>query len=151
MRIIYNLTTNFCKITLWKERMKSTNEYRSFQQYCLKQKYKSRFIDSRKYQKELNNPFSNLKSVANYRNLNQLCKYLPDRSKKIKEQTTMTYYTKLKKLNKGSVGQRYESLKTKLVHSISSYTPTPADERVLRRGWDFYIENKVTNFIDLKN
>ena len=68
---------------------------------------------SKKYQKELNNPFNNPKSVTNYRNLNQLCKYLLDRSKKIKEQATMTYYTKLKKLNKGSVGQGYESLKTK--------------------------------------
>ena len=53
---------------------------------------KDRFTNNREYKKRLNNQFNNLKSVMNYRDLNQLHKYLRDRSKKIKKQATMTHY-----------------------------------------------------------
>ena len=48
--IIYQLTPTFVKITLRKKKIKTTSEYRLFQQSCL-QEYKNRFKDSVKYEK----------------------------------------------------------------------------------------------------
>ena len=62
----------------------------------------------------------------------------------------MTHHKKLEKLNKGPVGQDYKSLKTELIHNKSSYNLTPVEERILCRGWNFSIENKLTNFINFK-
>ena len=45
----------------------------------------------------------------------------------------MAHDKKLEKLNKGPVSQDYESLKTKLIHNISSYNLTPAEVRILCR------------------
>ena len=41
-------------------------------------------------------------------------------------------------------------MKQKLIHNISSYTLSEAEERLLCRGWDFCIENKITNFLDFE-
>ena len=68
----------------------------------------------------------------------------------MKEKTIRTHEKKLKKLNNGPLDQDYESLKTKLVHNISSYTLSPAVERILCRGWEFCVENKLTNFTEFK-
>ncbi|CAF3418116.1 unnamed protein product [Rotaria sp. Silwood2] len=86
----------------------------------------------------------------NCHDFDQLQKYLYERSKKTKENTVNKHDKKLRILNKGPVGQDYESLKTKLIHNISSYTLSPAEERILCRGWEFCIENKLNNFIDFK-
>jgi len=57
---------------------------------------------------------------------------------------------KLEKLNNGPIGQQYDNMPTKLVHNHSSYQSTPAQERLLARGWQFCIEQRITNFIDIK-
>ncbi|CAM4847911.1 unnamed protein product [Rotaria magnacalcarata] len=51
---------------------------------------------------------------------------------------------KLEKLNGGPIGQNYEEMKSKTVHNVSSYTLSSTEERLLRRGWDFCIENKLS-------
>ncbi|CAF4600906.1 unnamed protein product [Rotaria sp. Silwood2] len=57
---------------------------------------------------------------------------------------------KLEKLNRGPIGQNYEEMKSKLIHNLSSYTLSKAEGRLLCRGWDFCIENKITNFLDFE-
>ena len=61
-----------------------------------------------------------------------------------------THQKKLEKLNRGPIGQNYEEMKLKLIHNISSYTLSKVEERLLCRGWDFCIENKITNFLDFE-
>ncbi len=41
-------------------------------------------------------------------------------------------------------------MKLKLIHNISSYNLSEVEERLLCRGWDFCIENKITNFLDFE-
>ena len=147
--IIYKLTPTFVKISLWKERLKRTNNYKSFQHFCLQKEYKHRFKDSLKHEKEFRKLLNNLESSLNH-DFNQLQKYLYERFKLVKEKTVITHEKKLKTLNKGPVGQDYQHLKTKLIHNMSSYSLSPAEERILCRGWEFCIENKLTNFIELK-
>ncbi|CAF1179846.1 unnamed protein product [Adineta steineri] len=57
---------------------------------------------------------------------------------------------KLERLNRGPIGQNYEEMKSKLIHNISSYTLSVAEERLLCRGWDFCIENKINKFLDFE-
>ncbi|CAF5029396.1 unnamed protein product, partial [Rotaria sp. Silwood1] len=86
----------------------------------------------------------------NHHDFNQLQKYLYERSKLFKDKTVITHEKKLKTLHKGPIGQDYQCLKTKLIHNMSSYSLSPAEERILCRGWEFCIENKLTNFIEFK-
>ncbi|CAF4175878.1 unnamed protein product [Rotaria sordida] len=48
------------------------------------------------------------------------------------------------------IGQNYEEMKLKLIHNISSHTLSQIEGRLLCRGWDFCIENKITNFLDFE-
>ena len=57
---------------------------------------------------------------------------------------------KLEQLNKGPVGQDFLALKSKVVHNISSYVLADAEERLLCRGWEFCIENRLSNFLNFK-
>ena len=41
-------------------------------------------------------------------------------------------------------------MSTKLVHNYSSHELTPAQERLLQRGWQFCIEQRITNTINIK-
>ena len=149
--IIYKLIPTFVKIALWKKRIKKSNEYKSLQQYCLQQEYQSRLKDNLKYEKESKELLRNLESILNLHDFNQLQKFLHERSKQLKEKTIIIHNEKLKSLNNNQpVGQDYESLKTKLIHNISSYTLSSAEERILCRGWEFCVENKLNNFIDFK-
>ena len=79
-----------------------------------------------------------------------LQKHLYERSRKVQEKVTNILQKKLEKLNNGKIGQDYYSLREKLIHNISSYTLSPTEERLLCRGWDFCMENKITNFIEFK-
>ena len=57
---------------------------------------------------------------------------------------------KLEQLNRGTVSQAFSAMKSKVVHNISSYTLTDAEERLLCRGWEFCIENRLSNFVNFK-
>ena len=148
--IIYRLTPAFVQINLWKKRIKCTNEYSSFQHFCLKQEYDNRYKDSIKCDKEIKKLLEYLKVKISYYDFQLLQKFLYERSNKEKEKFITAHEKKLIKLNNGPIGQDYQSIRTKLVHNISSYNLSPAEERLLCRGWNFCIENKITNFIDFK-
>ena len=70
--------------------------------------------------------------------------------KTLKEETTKIHHEKITKLNRGSVGQNYLCMKSKVVHNFSSCKLSEAEERLLCRGWEFCIENRITNFCELK-
>jgi hypothetical protein len=148
--IIYRLTPTFVQINLWKKRIKCTNEYSNFQHFCLKKEYDSRFKASIRLEKEINILLNQLNSIITYSDFELLQKFLYDRCLKEKDKIVSTHQEKLIKLNHGPIGQDYQQLKTKLVHNISSYNLTEQEERLLCRGWNFCIENKLTNFIDFK-
>jgi hypothetical protein len=148
--MIYRLTPTFVQINLWKKRIKSTQEYSNFQHFCLKKEYDDRYKDSIKHEKEINELLEHLKLKMSYADFQLLQNFLHDKSKKEKDKFINAHHIKLVKLNNGPIGQDYQQLKTKLVHNISSYNLSPAEERLLCRGWNFCIENKVLNFIDFK-
>ena len=148
--IIYRLTPAFVRISLWKKRIKTTNKYKEFQHQCLLLEFKNRQADSIKYEKELKTLLDFTRSIMKNEDFNQLQKYLYERSKVLKEKTTVTHEKKLTKLNNGPVGQNYVSLKSKLVHNLSSHVLSLAEERILNRGWEFCIENKVMDSTNLK-
>ncbi|CAF4969727.1 unnamed protein product, partial [Rotaria sp. Silwood1] len=100
--------------------------------------YKHRFKDSLKYEKELNELLKYFEYSLNHHDFNRLQKYLYERSKLFKDKTVITHEKKLKTLHKGPIGQDYQCLKTKLIHNMSSYSLSPAEERILCRGWEFY-------------
>ena len=148
--LIYQLTPKFVKIKLWKKRIKCTTEYTEFQQFCLKEEYKSRHKDVVKYEKELSTLIKILKSKLNKTDFTQLQRHLYNKAKTLKEQTTRIHHDKISKLNRGSVGQNYLCMKSKIVQNFSSYKLSEAEERLLCRGWEFCIENRITNFCELK-
>ncbi len=67
--------------------MKTSNEYKFFQYFCLQEEYKNRFKDSVKYEKALKDLMDNLLSILSSYDFNQLQKYSYDRSKPVKEKT----------------------------------------------------------------
>ncbi|CAM4849385.1 unnamed protein product [Rotaria magnacalcarata] len=73
-----------------------------------------------------------------------------DRVKRERDKIKENHKRKLEKLNKGPIGQNYETTRNKLVHNISTYVLTPAEERLLCRGWNFCIESKITKTDDFK-
>ncbi|CAF5026475.1 unnamed protein product, partial [Rotaria sp. Silwood1] len=77
-------------------------------------------------------------------------KYLHQRALQEQQKTKEKHIKKLELLNKGPIGQNYETMKQKLIHNISSYTLTPAEERLLCRGWNFCVKNKITKIEDFK-
>ncbi|CAF3764573.1 unnamed protein product [Rotaria sp. Silwood1] len=93
---------------------------------------------------------NNLKTKRTHSDYTSLQKYLFERSKKIHEKVANIRHEKLERLNNGKIGQDYYSLRGKLIHNISSYILSSVEERLLCRGWDFCIENKITNFIEFK-
>ena len=148
--IIYQLTPTFLHIKMWKKRIKRTNEFKQFQQHCLKNEFKTRHADSIKYEKQIKPLMENLSNTMQFSDFNKLQKYLFERSKELTDKTTRVHEKKLTKLNGGPVGQNFLSLKNKLIHNLSSHELSPTEERILSRGWDFCIETKLNNTIDLK-
>ncbi|CAF3362230.1 unnamed protein product [Rotaria sp. Silwood2] len=85
-----------------------------------------------------------------YVDFQSLQKFLHNSSEIANGKFIKIHEKKLIELNRGPIGQNYQELKSKLIHNISSYDLSPTEERILCRGWDFCIENKITNFIDFK-
>ncbi|CAM4855531.1 unnamed protein product [Rotaria socialis] len=144
------LTPNFIKRKLWKKKTETSTQYKNFQFYCIKQEYTRRHKEIIKYQKELEILISHLKNNLQQTDFQQLQQFLHEKTKKVKVLTIEIHERKLQKLNKGPIGQNYETLKHKIIHNYSSYNLLPEEERLLCRGWDFCIENKISNFIDFK-
>ena len=60
------------------------------------------------------------------------------------------YEKKLRTLKGGSIGQDYGTMKDKILHNMSSYQLTQTEERILCRGMNFCIENKLTDYLDFQ-
>jgi hypothetical protein len=56
----------------------------------------------------------------------------------------------MKQINQGIIGQDYESMKNKILHNLSSHKLTLAEERLLWRGMNFWIENKLNNYLEIQ-
>ena len=76
--------------------------------------------------------------------------HLYERAKTENERVVKIHTKKFKLLNNGIAGQDYETLKTKVLHNISSYALTLAEERLLCRGLNFCIEAKPKNYLEFQ-
>ncbi|CAF3033919.1 unnamed protein product [Rotaria sp. Silwood2] len=140
----------FVNIRLWKPGLKNSEQYKSLQRQCLLREFECRQKQARKLEKHVTSILIDLEkhlSSLDYINVKKLCH---DSASRIHSKVMSTHKEKLEKLNHGPIGQKYEEMKSKLIHNISSYTLSKAEERLLCRGWDFCIENKITHFLDFE-
>ena len=70
--------------------MKETNEYKKFQQQCLRKELNNRYIDSLKHERQLKSLIDNLSTTMNVYDFSQLQKYLFERAKQVTEKTQHT-------------------------------------------------------------
>ncbi|CAF2086784.1 unnamed protein product [Rotaria magnacalcarata] len=159
--LIYNLMPNFINIRLWKPGVRRSEQYKSFQRNCLIREFECRQKQARKLEKQVSAILIELEkqvsailielekhlSSIDYLNVKKFCH---DSASRIHTKVMKTHQKKLEELNRGPIGQNYEEMKLKLIHNISSYTLSKVEERLLCRGWDFCIENKISNFLDFE-
>ena len=148
--LIYNLTPKFLNIRLWKPGLKTSEKYKSFQRNCLIREFETRQRQSRQLENQVSSILTELEkrlSIADYTDVKTFCY---NSAKKTHSEVMKQHKTKLERLNGGPIGQNYEEMKNKLVHNISSYTLSDVEERLLCRGLDFCIEDKVKNFLDFE-
>ncbi len=129
---------------------KRSEQYKSFQRNCLIREFESRQKQARQLEKQVSLILIELEkhiSSIDYMNVKKFCY---DSASRVHTKVMRTHQEKLEKLNRGPIGQNYEEMKLKLIHNISSYTLSKVEERLLCRGWDFCIENKITNFLDFE-
>ncbi|CAF2071453.1 unnamed protein product [Rotaria magnacalcarata] len=125
-------------------------KYKELQRDCLLREYESRQKQARQLEKSLSSLTCCLEkdlSTIDYLNLK---KFYYDVACRIHSNVMPVHQRKLEKLNGGPIGQNYEEMKSKTVHNVSSYTLSSTEERLLCRGWDFCIENKVTDFLEFE-
>ncbi|CAM4873605.1 unnamed protein product [Rotaria socialis] len=123
-------------------------KYKELQRDCLLREYESRQKQARQLEKSLSSLTCCLEkdlSTIDYLNLK---KFYYDVACRIHSNVMPVHQRKLEKLNGGPIGQNYEEMKSKTVHNVSSYTLSSTEERLLCRGWDFCIENKVIDFLE---
>jgi sugar-specific transcriptional regulator TrmB len=140
----------FVNIRLWKSSLKKSEQYKSLQRNCVLREFESRQKQARKLEKQVSSIVVDLEkhlSSVDYINVKKL---FHDSAQRVHTKVMSIHQKKLEKLNRGPIGQNYEEMKSKLIHNISSYTLSPAEERLLCRGWDFCIENKISNFLELE-
>jgi hypothetical protein len=148
--LIYNLTPNFLNIRLWKPGLRTSEKYKSFQRSCLIREFETRQKQSKQLEKQVTSILTELEkrlSSLDYLNVKKFCY---NSASKIHREVMENHKNKLEKLNRGPIGQNYEEMKQKLIHNVSSYTLSEVEERLLCRGWDFCIENKIKNFLDFE-
>ena len=148
--LIYNLMPTFVNIRLWKPGLKKTEQYRSLQRNCLLREFEFKQKKARQIEKQVTLILTDLEkhlSSIDYINVKKLCH---DSASRIHQTVMRTHQTKLEKLNHGPIGQNYEDMKTKLIHNVSSYVLSASEERLLCRGWDFCVENKISNFLEFE-
>jgi hypothetical protein len=148
--LIYNLMPNFINIRLWKPGIKKSEQFKSFQRNCLIREFECRQKQARKLEKLVSSSLIELEkhlSSIDYVNVKRFCY---DSASRVHTKVMQTHQKKLYELNRGPIGQNFEEMKLKLIHNISSYTLSQVEERLLCRGWDFCVENKITNFLDFE-
>ncbi|CAF4527878.1 unnamed protein product, partial [Rotaria sp. Silwood2] len=140
----------FVNIRLWKPGLKKTEEYTSLQRNCLLREFEFKQKHARQLEKQVTSILTDLEkhlSSIDYINVKKLCH---DSACRIHKSVMRTHQNKLEKLNNGPIGQNYEEMKTKLIHNVSSYVLSVSEERLLCRGWDFCVENKISNFLEFE-
>ncbi|CAF4654356.1 unnamed protein product, partial [Rotaria sp. Silwood2] len=140
----------FVNIRFGKPSLKNSEQYKSLQRQCLLREFDYKQKHARKLEKQASLILIDLEkhlSSLDYINVKKFCH---DSACRVHCKVMSTHQEKLEKLNRGPVGQNYDEIKSKLIHNISSYTLSKTEERLLCRGWDFCIENKITNFLDFE-
>ena len=136
---------NFVNIRLWKSGLKKSEQYKSFQRNCFIREFECRQKQSRHLEKRVSSILTELEkhlSSLDYINVKKFCY---DSASRTHSKVMKIHQKKLEKRNRGPIGQNDEEMKSKLIHNVSSYTLSEVEERLLFRGWDFCIENKITN------
>ena len=148
--LIYNLSPNFVNIRIWKPGLKKSEKYKSFQRNCLLREFECRQKEARQLERRVSFMLSDLEkhlSSIDYINVKKFCH---DSARRVHSKVMRIHQEKLERLNRGPIGQNYEEMRSKLIHNISSYSLSQTEERLLCRGWDFCIENKITNFLQFE-
>ena len=143
--LIYNLIQKFVNIALWRERLKKQQQFLSFKRHLIQQEYYNWNKEANKHDKLRNKLIKSIQcsvSISDYLNIQ---KYMYEQAKYVKEKIEERHNKKLTKINKGPIGENSESTRHKLIDHISSYLPTPTEERLLCTRWNFCIKNNITN------
>ena len=141
---------NFVNIHLWKAGLKKSEQYKSFQHNCLLREFECRQKQSTQLEKQLLSILTELKKYLSSLDYINGKKFCYDSASRKHSKVMKIHQKKLEKLNRGTIGLNYEEMKSKLIRSVSSYTLSDVEERLVCQGWDFCIENKITNFLDFE-
>ncbi|CAF4794379.1 unnamed protein product, partial [Rotaria sp. Silwood2] len=148
--LIYNLMPHFVNIRLWKPGLKKSEQYKSLQRTCLMREFECRQKQVSRLEKQISLIMTELQKHLSSVDYINVKKFFYNSACRVHSAVMSNHQKKLEKLNRGPIGQNYEEMKLKLIHNISSYTLSKVEERLLCRGWDFCVENKVTNFLDFE-
>ncbi|CAF1389693.1 unnamed protein product [Adineta ricciae] len=135
---------------LWKPGLRKSEKYKSFQRSCLIREFETRQKQSRQLEKQVSSILKELEKRLSNSDYDNVKKFCYNSAKKKHSEVVKNHRDKLERLNRGPIGQNYEEMKNKLIHNMSSYTLSEVEERLLCRGWDFCIENKIKNFLDFE-
>jgi hypothetical protein len=147
---LYDLKPRFLQLHLWKKKFVSSDQCQQFKRQCLIHEFESRHKDTIRLEKELRTVLTTLEKTISSIDLMNVKKHLLQTATNQRDQTMQIHHKKLEQLNNGPVGQEFSTMKSKVVHNISSHTLTDAEERLLCRGWEFCIENRLSNFLNFK-
>ncbi|CAF1047742.1 unnamed protein product, partial [Didymodactylos carnosus] len=86
-------------------------------------------------------------SSSDYRQLEQ---FIYEKAKLENDKATKIHEKKLKQLNHDLVGQDYSMMKNKVLHNLSSYVLSSAEERLLCRGMNFCIEHRLSDKLEFQ-
>ena len=141
---------NFVNIRLWKPGIKRSEKYKSFQRNCLMKEFECKQKQAKQMEKQISSILTELEKRLSSIDFAKVKKLFHDSGSRVHSKVMRIHQIKLEKLNRGPVGQNFEKMKSKLIHNISSYTLSDTEERLLCRGWDFCIENRLTNTLDFE-
>ena len=148
--LIYNLTPKFIRFKVPNLTNKSKQQLINFQRHCIQEEFNKHYKHSCKLEKEIEPIFKDLETKLDINDFLKIKKFMYDVAKSEQSRSTTIHKRKLEKLNRGPIGQQYEKMSAKLVHNHSSHQLTPSQERLLSRGWQFCIEQQVTNTLSVK-
>ena len=148
--LIYNLTPRFVQIRSLNRPFISEQQKSNFKRQCLQQEYNIHYKSIHRLERNLRTAMKGLETTLSQVDYFSISRFLHNTATRIRDQTMFKHHKKLKVLNHGSVGQRLSDTQPKLIHNISSYILTDSEERLLNRGWEFSLENRITKFLEFK-
>ena len=146
----YNLKPRFLELHLWKKKFTSSDGCQRLKRQSLLHEFDTRHKATLRLGKDLRILLPELEKRVTTIDYCHIKKHLHETATQQRNRTMQTHQKKLEQLNKGPVGQDFLAMKSKVVHNISSYTVTDAEERLLWRGWEFCIEHRLSNFLNFK-